>query len=270
MDWIDATSRVLGVLPPGSGQRKLADAIHRRWLGEHPGARRVRLAGGADVELRVGDWVQGTTLLTRRYEPELLTFVTRRLAGGGTMIDVGAHIGLVSLTAAQNPGVTVHAFEPDPANVVQFRRNLELNPVARVELNEVAVGEEAGEVHLSVPIPGQSSIGHISDEGLPVPQVALDDYADEHGIERVDLLKMDVEGYECSVLRGARRLIEERRVGVIVTEVHEAFLERAGASRAELESLLAGYGPRPLPPVGLHRIRPAEKIDYDNVLFEPV
>jgi FkbM family methyltransferase len=270
MDWIDATSSVLGVLPPGSGQRKLADGIHRRWLSQNRDARQVRLAGGANVELKVGDWVQGTTLLTRRYEPELLSFVTRRLAGGGTMIDAGAHIGIVSLTAAQNPRVKVHAFEPDPANVVAFRRNLALNPDARVELNEVAVGEEAGEVHLSVPIPGQSSIGHISDEGVPVRQVTLDEYADEHGIERVDLLKMDVEGYECSVLRGARRLLEERRIGVIVTEVHEAFLQRAGASRTELESLLAGYAPRPLPPVGLHRIRPAEKIDYDNVVFERV
>ncbi len=144
MDWIDATSRVLGVLPPGSRSAQARRArSRRRWLGEHSGARRFPLAGGADVELKVGDWVQGTTLLTRRdSQPELLMFVTRRLAGGGTMIDVGAHIGLVTLTAARNPDVTVHAFEPDPANVVQFRRNLPLNPAARVELNEVAVGEE--------------------------------------------------------------------------------------------------------------------------------
>jgi FkbM family methyltransferase len=269
MDWIAPTSRALGVLPPGAGQRKLADRLHRRHLTDDTRIRRVRLRGGARVELKVGDWVQGTVLLTRRYEPELLAYVTTRLRAGGTMFDCGGHIGLVSLTVAQNPSVTVHAFEPNPTNAEHFRRNLSLNPAAKVRLNEVAVGDRAGTVRFNLPVADQSGIGHVSEDGdLTVPQIALDDYAAEHGIERIDLLKMDVEGYECHVLRGAARLLAEHRIGCVVTEMHDGFLTRAGASRAELEELLAQFAPRTLPPVGLHRIRPADEIDYDNIAFE--
>jgi FkbM family methyltransferase len=153
----------------------------------------------------------------------------------------------------------VHAFEPEEWNFERLRLNLALNHFENVVTNQLAVYSEPGEVTLNV-FPHEQHGWHtlgsprMEVDGRPRPPVGqqtikavtLDDYCAEQGIERVDLLKLDVEGAEMEALRGAQQLLTRRRVGCIVFEISRSMVEGMGHRPEDvlefvLESGLALY-----------------------------
>lgn len=255
---------VLGHLPAGVGQFRVADRVYEHALAQVPRGSlvRTRLQNGAVVDLDVSDYVEARVAMVRHWQPAVVRVLAESLASGGVFFDVGAHVGLVSLAvAAAAPGRAprIHAFEPLPANAERLRHNVALNAGADVAVNAVAVGAAPGSVAVETPDPRVPSMGHVreGDADAPgtVPMITLDDYARDHGIERVDALKIDVEGYEQPVLEGARELLGGRRIGAIVCELNEEELRKRGSSSQTLVDLLAahGYDHHPLPNVGARR-----------------
>jgi hypothetical protein len=160
----------------------------------------------------------------------------RALARPGTQcFDVGSHNAYYSLTFARLTGAPVVAFEFDPTGLARIARNLINNPelAELVEVRQAYVADEVDEAH------GVDTLDHL---------------VERDGIAEPGLLKIDVEGAELKVLRGARALLERRRPHVIL-ETHSAELEAACA-----ELLLAhGYAPRIVPQRRrLRERRPAE------------
>jgi FkbM family methyltransferase len=270
-------SRLLGALPVGLGQRRIAKRIYSRRLRTRTGTVvRARLRCGAIFEIDVSDGIQASAFLMRSYDPELVGFLVDELPAKGVFFDVGAHVGLVSFSVASQAGdVRAHAFEPHPRNAEQFRRNKELNPNTEVTFNEVAVGTQQGYVTLGSA--GGSTMHYVLPEDLDeeatdtrrVSVTTLDRYAREHGIDFVDVMKLDVEGYEIQVLEGASELLSAGRIGCIVTEIHARFLKRAGTDALTLVGRLEklGYQRRELPPRGVHRFRKPREREYANVAF---
>jgi FkbM family methyltransferase len=178
--------------------------------------------------------------------------------------DVGAHVGLISFAVgARCPGARIHAFEPHPENAVQWRRNRNLNPEVSAVLNEVAVGGEEGTVWL-VPwafARGESGCQHVKAEkmegALEVQQLTLDRYTANKRIRCIDVLKLDIEGYEPFALEGCRRLLGEHRIRCIVTELSKDYLADRGSSVGAVRALLAdcGFREEPMPTLGLRRLR---------------
>jgi FkbM family methyltransferase len=154
------------------------------------------------------------------YEPELWRQVMSSLRPGDTIADVGAFIGLYSIAMAKQvaPIGHVFAFEPDPQNRRGLERNIVLNSVKeRISVAPFAVGARRQTVQFSA---GQSSESSVARDGsISVDQITLDDFFERKG---VDVLKVDVEGYEAEVLRGARSLLldKERRPRSVFIEVH--------------------------------------------------
>jgi FkbM family methyltransferase len=226
-----------------------------------------RLRGGTRFELHLADRVQGEVFLMRRYEPALVAFLADRLPPGGLFLDVGAHVGLVSIqVAVRRSDVDVRAFEPSSTNAARLRRNLELNPGARVELVRAAVGGSEGEAELSTAAGGADLAGSRIVAGAAarpgtsterVPVTTLDAYAAEHGLERVHALKLDVEGSELAALEGAADLLAARRIDCLVCELNDVYLAERGLGRDALVDRLAAYGYKPveIPPVGAQRLR---------------
>jgi FkbM family methyltransferase len=251
-----AAAAALGWLPHSVGQFRLASSYiaHRAYA---PGqVRTQRLANGPRLSLDLGDRAQAIAYLTRRYAPELPAYILSGLPSGATVFDVGANVGLVTFqVAGARPDITVHAFEPHPGNVVAWRRNQEVSRTPNARLEPAAVSHTAGKLRLV--LQADSAGGYVGDgdDGVSVPAVTLDDYCDQHVIDYVDALKIDVEGAELSVLRGAGRLLAERRVRRIVCEVNTAALRRSGSSSAALFAMLEdhGYVPQPIPDIGLRR-----------------
>ncbi|GAA0306381.1 hypothetical protein GCM10009087_15390 [Sphingomonas oligophenolica] len=167
--------------------------------------------------------------------------------GEGAIIDIGANVGLVSLVLARRFGDReVHAFEPNPTTFAALEANIARNRAQNVFCHRFALSDAEGVVlfHNDPVKRGTASIAtgagaHVQE----VPATTLDAFAASRGIDSIGLLKIDVEGFETLVLRGAQRVLNEIRPAAIYFEVCPALTERAGFAATEPARMLveAGY-----------------------------
>jgi len=162
---------------------------------------------------------------------------------GRVAVDVGANVGIFTLEFAGLGFGEVHAFEPVPDTFSRLVDNVTANGLSNgVRANCVALGDCEGTIRMRHDSRSPATSFACKDGDLEVACTTLDRYAKETGLERIDLLKIDVEGYEAHVLRGASVLLRERRIGVIILEWAPALLRRAGSSAEVLHSILGGNG----------------------------
>jgi FkbM family methyltransferase len=183
--------------------------------------------------------------ITENYEPEVWKRVMDEVRIGDVVADVGANIGLYAIALAKRVGDSgkVHAFEPDPANFRVLDRHCRLNQVtARVIPYQVAVTGADGHVAFET---GRGCESHISSNARvsKVDGVRLDSV---FAGDRIDILKIDVEGFEESVLNGASELLRDRVRGprIIYIEVHPFVWEEVRTTSETLLKLLTDNGYR--------------------------
>jgi FkbM family methyltransferase len=209
--------------------------------------------------------------------PEFINAAERRFFeqspfGDGPIVDVGANIGLVSLLLARRfPDRDIHAFEPNPTTFETLEANIARNGAKKVSCHRYAVSDADGTVMFdNDPVArGTASIsrdggGHAAE----VPAITLDSFVAKHGISAIGLLKIDVEGYETLVLRGAERVLNEIRPSAIYFEVCPALTARAGFGAADPARMLldAGYDLRRLTDSGT--LTPATADEIAGVALE--
>ncbi len=190
----------------------------------------VEVAAGPMKGIRLGlDLKTEKDLWLGNYEPELLAMLQAVTPSGGVAFDVGANIGLISLTLAECVGPEGHvvAFEALPANVERLRANIELNACGGwVHVELAAAGAVTGEamflVHRSGgmgKLGGSAGREETYNGQITVPVISLDDYVFEQGHPSPSVIKIDVEGGEGMVMRGAAKLLAERRPTLLI-ELH--------------------------------------------------
>jgi FkbM family methyltransferase len=176
-----------------------------------------------------------------RAERQLLQKILFR---GAVVVDGGANIGIYSelLSSCVGPNGVVHSFEPCPDNFKRLRSATRKLP--NVRPCPAAVGERSGETMLY--LSDRLNVDHRSyaTEGdarrtLQVRMVALDDYFKPG--ERVDLLKLDIQGYELHALQGAKRIINENHEIKLLVEFWPYGLKQAGANWGELIEMLEEF-----------------------------
>jgi FkbM family methyltransferase len=183
-------------------------------------------------------------LLHGCYEPETVALLSALLSEGMTYVDVGANIGHHALIAASRVGGTgaIHTFEPAPAMFNELRRNMSRNGCRNVTCNNCALGEQVGTAQFYLADISESaanSLGrtvHVTDRQVSVSVRTLDDYCEAAGINRLDVLKVDVEGAELLVLRGAERTI--RRFQPLIVLEFSKHTAAFGYEAAELAQTL--------------------------------
>lgn len=220
---------------------------------------RIRLGSLGDLHAAFG-----------RDEEKNIPEVLASLPAGGVVLDIGAHIGGFSVIAAQAVGSTgkVYAFEPVADNADLLEQNAKLNGMDWLVPVRAAVGRQAGTLELLVSdtdtmwASSRSSWADVLHHGgtqthtraTKVPMVTVDDFLNEHGIDRVALLKIDVEAAELDVLAGAAYSFAEGRIEQIIVEVHSPTVPWEDVS-ALLERY--GYDLRDLGGSELHGVRRA-------------
>ncbi len=167
------------------------------------------------------------------------------LSAGCVVVDAGANIGIYAQFLAKCVGAagTVHSFEPDPKNFIRLRAALSVCSNAR--LNQLALSDKTGESllyvsdHLNVDHRAYPTKGEPR-RTVSIRTIRLDDYFKPN--ERVDLIKMDIQGFEWHALQGAQRVLEENQHIMILMEFWPYGLNAAGSSGEALLEWLEARG----------------------------
>ena len=186
-------------------------------------------------------------VLTKEYEPDLSKIASKLIKEGDVVVDIGANFGWYTTLFAKCVGRSgaVHSFEPFPRTFQILRENVELNGLdASVHLNNVCVGEEAGEVVMACDGASESGLAHVATSEtmntVTVSAVRLDDALDGL-LGKIAYLKMDIEGFELFALKGMPELLQSENPPLIQIELNDEALDRASSNRKDIVSLLAGY-----------------------------
>lgn len=180
------------------------------------------------------------------WEPWIRRVCQMVMRDGGVLFDVGANAGTITNeTALACPGITVKAFEPQLALAKLVAVSAALNGLDDVEVFPVAVGETSGSVQLHLPAhalhASLMASGEAGERSVSVPLIRLDEVVESERLPAPTLIKIDVEGGELGVLKGALRLLTATQPAVIF-EANESS-ERFGYTRDDLFALLRQCGP---------------------------
>ena len=237
--------------------------LARRLAGKGPHAR-VRRGGILwDLDLREG--IDFSIFLTGAFDRETIRVYSSIVEPGMTVLDIGANIGAHALHLAKlvGPGGKVIAFEPTQWAYGKLCANLALNEAlaTRVVAVQAFLAEDAGDgeigrIHASWPLDAEDVHPKLRGRRMPTKgamTTTLDGFLKDHD-GTIGFIKIDVDGYECRVLRGAMKTLRRHRP-VLVMELSPYILTERGSSLEELLGLVkeAGYeiahmaSGRPLP-----------------------
>jgi FkbM family methyltransferase len=240
--------------------------IPARWKLTAPVVRAHRL--GLDLELELRDNLQALVFYCGSYEPSFTRRLHAEIRSGDVYADVGAHIGIHALQVAQRLASLgaghVLAFEPAPDSAGILRAAALRNRLD-VEVVQLALSDHSGELTLFADErydrydAGVRSAHAIGPHVATATAVTFDEWADQKQLDRLDVVKIDVEGHEASVLEGMRRSLAKFGPRVVFIEVKENSTGRAPVSDEALRALAADLGYRST----------GESYDH-NELFRPV
>lgn len=179
--------------------------------------------------------------LHQLYDFRNMGFFCHFLRAEDLLLDIGANVGVYGLLSAKSTGCRVIACEPAPDTFRTLSDNVRLNQLDdHIELHNAAVGDAEGTLTLSV---GQHGLNHVvQGGGTTVPQRRLDDIA---GGRAPRALKLDVEGYEMHVLRGAPRILANPDFKVVMVEIN-GLIERYGETVDGIRAHLRNHGFAPV------------------------
>ncbi len=190
----------------------------------------ARIRAGA---LQGRRWViaSGSRFVKGTYEPIQSAAFQRLIQPGHVVFDIGAHVGYYTVLSSvlAGPSGQVIAFEPLPANLKYLRRHLKLNDCDNVRILTNCVGEGSSIARFDDS--HGTGVGHLANEGSFEVQVrSLDEMVESGELPIPQFLKIDVEGAELLVLKGAERLLR-RHHPTLVLSTHGADLDRACLQR---------------------------------------
>jgi FkbM family methyltransferase len=198
-----------------------------RLTGEDP-IQLVRIRDDSRGYADLSDGFLRLIVIDGDYEKDFFRVADALLQEGGEFLDVGANHGLLSFGLARklHDRVRFHLFEPNPKTLESIRKSLKLYPSMRAEINALAVCDEDGTVPFHVQ-EDQTGASHIAKSGgIPIRSIKLDTYFKDKCLDRVELLKLDIEGYELTALRGAEHALRNRHIKAVYFEYFEKLLVR--------------------------------------------
>lgn len=198
---------------------------------------RIKDVNDVKFKLHLNEWMEYALYFGIRTEDK--TSLYKCVNPGQTIFDIGVNFGETILNFAKITGATgkVIGFEPMPSIYQKCLSNISLNHFHNIILEPLAVSDCNAMVGINDPLNGNSGgsyvTEHISNKSVQVQAVTLDNYMNERLISKIDLIKIDVEGYELHVLRGAKQTLLKHKP-LLYIELCDAHLKRAGSSSLAL------------------------------------
>jgi len=257
----------------------LVNELPRRWYAKS--ARKFTILnfdGDISINLDLSDHMQSQIFWHGSYSREIIFLLKKLLKPGMTFIDVGANIGELSLIGAKLVGQAgiVHSFEPVSRYADQFEANMALNSFANVHLHRAALSDHLGDAAIFVASEdfsdgtkhtGLATLYQSDERDLREETVILTTLDETVQPERLDLIKIDVEGAELATLLGARQQLEKHLPDLIV-EVGQNTCKAAGYAGSDILDYLSSFGYRFFRIERVGRLVPIEAkdlISFQNV-----
>ena len=248
-------------------QRFVAWQLASRML---PGAAVVPFANGTRLIVTSGMTGATGNIYCGLHEFEEMAFTLHALRAGDLFLDIGANIGAFSILAASR-GASVLGFEPAPETFTRLLDNVHINRFeSLIDCRNQALGSEEGKLRFTVQLDSINHVATPEDKGevIEVPLVSLDSLALPLEGRHV-LLKIDVEGFELPVLRGATKLLQHPGVLAVIMEVNGSGTRYGFSDEAVHEFMTAlKFAPYRYTPFA-REIRPASSDDEasGNVIY---
>ena len=181
--------------------------------------------------------VERALYLTGSYEAGTLDVMRASLRKGDTFIDVGANIGVMSLFASKIVGEdgAVYSFEPEPETFMILTENIRMNKVGNVHAHNIGLGDSKGQSLIYTnPFAGRGSaslvrpLGQDTARAYEIRVETLDGLVASNNLSGVRMLKIDVEGWELHVLKGAESLLRSAAAPIICIEYSELVATDSG------------------------------------------
>lgn len=160
------------------------------------------------------------------------------------VFDIGANMGFYSIWFSKfiSLGGNIHSFEPDKNNFNRLVKNISINNNSGIfKLNNNAVSDINGELYFSIGLDGEN---HILKErlvsGTKIDSMTLDKYCNDHQIEKLSYVKIDVEGFEYAVLKGAETLLSKKKIAVLQLEINQT-IHNSGKNIKDILDLIQKY-----------------------------
>jgi FkbM family methyltransferase len=218
--------------------------------------------GGAWHWIDLDDFICQRLAIGGHYERAVPDAIIRSLPVSGTFIDVGANIGYISVLASRRvgPGGRVLAIEPSPQVLPILRATIQRNESKNVSIVELACSHVPGNVTFFMTDRSNLGRGSLSQQNagcaqsVEVRRERLDAIVAAHQLDRIDVVKIDVEGAELQVLRGMHYILAKCHP-IIVIEVKPLLLASFGTTPSDIDEFFRVRGYR------------CQRIDSDNLLF---
>lgn len=209
------------------------------------------------------------TLHTDAKEKDFFHFLSLLKDGKGSVLDIGANIGVMTVHLAQKlPNSTIHAFEPIPDNISVLKKIIRKFHLNKIEIHEIAIGETVGKVKMVMPVQGKTKmqgLSHIKHDSITdwnegeefnVQVNTLDNLLNG---ELIQGIKIDIENFEYYALKGGQRILETNHP-IIYAELWE------NNNRYKCIDLLTSFNYKPLVVVD-DELVPFNKDLHDNQNF---
>lgn len=172
------------------------------------------------------------------YEPAISRKILDVIKHDDVIFDVGSWIGYYTLLAARRANRVI-SIEPDDINYDRLKRNVQLNNFSNVTILNIAVGDKSSDGTL---VQGMGSSSHrIASQGFGkiVKIDTLDNIIDELRIKEINVLLMDIEGYEYFALKGLTHSLSKKVVKNIICEIHPEMLRENGVKEDDVIDILS-------------------------------
>lgn len=235
---------------PKVAARRVCSMVKRLVLRRYQNPVLCETFSGQHFLASPNDSLQCEVGLTGDWEGAIYRAVTGLIPLGGTVLDVGCHVGYSALLFGNAVGTSghVYSFEPVSELADKARANVAINHYGdRIEIVPAAVSDRKGTltIHVSTSMnTGMSSLVRRSrtQAKVQVPTVSLDAWCDERGIALVDVVKIDIEGAEALALKGMDAGLRQSRYRALMIELHPEALNSLGSSTVDVVQNLTSRG----------------------------
>ena len=181
------------------------------------------------------------------YEPETIAFLSKKLPYGATLLDLGANIGAITIPLAkQRQDLKIVCVEAAPWIANYLKENLANNKLSAIPIVNKAL-YNVNDLELNFYSPkgkfGKGSLSPVfTDDAVKVKTITLDTLVSDLDIDKVNLIKIDVEGYERNVFTGGAKLLTSEKAPGILFEFVDWAEKHAGFAPGDAQSLLLEWG----------------------------